>query len=55
MVLQNVAKKDSLEGKWVFTTQKPSMLPFLTYDENRDLRKKLYDAYLTRGNHNDKS
>jgi peptidyl-dipeptidase Dcp len=48
-----IAKKDSLEGKWVFTTQKPSMLPFLTYDENRDLRKKLYDAYLTRGNHND--
>ena len=48
------AKKDSLGGKWVFTTQKPSMLPFLTYDENRTLRKKLYDAYLTRGNHGDK-
>ena len=49
-----LAKKDSLDGKWVFTTQKPSMLPFLTYDVNRELRKKLYDAYLTRGNHNDK-
>jgi peptidyl-dipeptidase Dcp len=49
-----VARKDSLDGKWVFTTQKPSMLPFLTYDDNRELRKKLYDAYLTRGNHNDK-
>ena len=48
-----MAKQDSLEGKWVFTVQKPSMLPFLTYDENRELRKKLYDAYLTRGNHND--
>jgi peptidyl-dipeptidase Dcp len=48
------AKKDSLGGKWVFTTQKPSMLPFLTYDENRAMRKKLYDAYLTRGNHGDK-
>jgi peptidyl-dipeptidase Dcp len=48
-----LAKKDSLEGKWVFTTQKPSMLPFLTYDENRVLRKKLYDAYLTRGDHGD--
>ena len=46
------AKAAGMEGKWVFTTQKPSMLPFLTYDENRDLRKKLYDAYLTRGNHN---
>ena len=49
-----IAKNDSLEGKWVFTTQKPSMLPFLTYDENRELRKKLYDAYLSRGNHNDR-
>ena len=48
-----IAKSDTLEGKWVFTTQKPSMLPFLTYDENRELRKKLYDAYLLRGNHND--
>jgi len=46
------AKDAGLEGKWLFTTQKPSMLPFLTYDQNRDLRKKLYDAYLTRGNHN---
>jgi peptidyl-dipeptidase Dcp len=25
-------------------------LPFLQYAENRDLRKKLYDAYLNRGN-----
>ena len=50
-----IAKNDSLDGKWVFTTQKPSMLPFLTYDENRELRKKLYDAYLSRGNHNDQA
>jgi peptidyl-dipeptidase Dcp len=49
----DLAKQDSVEGKWVFTTQKPSMLPFLTYDDNRELRNKLYEAYLTRGNHND--
>jgi len=49
-----MANADSaLAGKWLFTTQKPSMLPFLQYADNRDLRKKLYDAYLTRGNHND--
>jgi peptidyl-dipeptidase Dcp len=47
------ANQDSLKGKWVFKVQKPSMLPFLTYDENRNLRKKIYDAYLLRGNHND--
>ncbi len=44
------AKADGMEGKWVFTTQKPSMIPFLQYAENRDLRKKLYDAYLNRCN-----
>jgi peptidyl-dipeptidase Dcp len=49
----NQAKKDGMEGKWVFTIMKPSMLPFLTYDENRDLRKKLYDGYITKCNHAD--
>jgi peptidyl-dipeptidase Dcp len=49
-----MAKEDGMEGRWVFTTQKPSMLPFLTYDENRELRKTLYDAYITRGNKNNK-
>jgi len=47
------AKMDNLEGKWEFSVQKPSMLPFLTYNNNPELRKKLYDAYLSRGNHND--
>lgn len=45
-----MAKAEDMDGKWVFTTQKPSMLPFLQYADNRDLRKKLYDAYLNRGN-----
>lgn len=48
-----MAKEEGMEGKWLFTTQKPSMLPFLQYADNRDLRKKLYDAYLNRGNNND--
>jgi peptidyl-dipeptidase Dcp len=37
-------------GAWVFTTHKPSMLPFLTYAENRDLRRQLFTAYTMRGN-----
>ena len=45
------AKAAGLDGKWIFTTQKPSMLPFLTYAENKDLRRELYNAYTTRGNH----
>jgi len=34
---------------WVFTLQRPSINPFLQYSPNRGLRKKIYDAYLMRG------
>ncbi|MFA8434825.1 MAG: M3 family metallopeptidase [Marinifilaceae bacterium] len=40
------------EGKWVFGVDKPSMLPFLTNADNRELRKKLYMGYVNRGNNN---
>jgi peptidyl-dipeptidase Dcp len=43
------AKASGEEGKWVFTLAKPSMLPFLQYAENRDLREKLYRGYFMRG------
>ena len=42
-----------MKGKWVFTTKKPSMLPFLTYSTKRELREKLYRGYLDRCNYND--
>ncbi|MEI6576698.1 MAG: M3 family metallopeptidase [Bacteroidota bacterium] len=49
------AKKYGQTGKWVFTLAKPSMLPFLQYAENRELREKLYRGYFMRGdNDNDK-
>lgn len=43
------AKSQDLEGKWAFTLQKPSWLPFLQYADNRNLREKLYKAMYTRG------
>lgn len=43
------AKAAGMDGKWVFTVDKPSMLPFLTYSDKRDLREKLYNAYYNRG------
>lgn len=46
------AQKDSLVGKWVFKTNKPSMIPFLQYAKNRDLREKIYFAYTNRCNNN---
>jgi len=47
-----VAKNSGKEGKWIFTLQKPSWIPFLQYAENRELRKKLYQGWLMRGNNN---
>ena len=43
------AQEAGLEGKWVFTTQKPSLIPFLQYSEKRNLREELYKAYTKRG------
>ena len=39
-----------MEGKWLFSLQKPSWIPFLTYSDRRDLREKLYKAMYNRGN-----
>ncbi|MFO7828850.1 MAG: M3 family metallopeptidase [Bacteroidales bacterium] len=47
------AAQENMDGKWVFTIQKPSMIPFLQYADNRDLRKEIYDAYVNQGNHDD--
>jgi peptidyl-dipeptidase Dcp len=47
------AKERGYEGKWVFTIHKPSMIPFLQYAEKRDLREKIFKAYINKGNHND--
>ncbi len=49
------AKKEGQEGKWVFTLQKPSWLPFLQYSEKRDLREKLYKAMFNRGDNNNEN
>ncbi|MFO8066572.1 MAG: peptidase M3, partial [Bacteroidales bacterium] len=44
------AKEEELEGKWVFTLQNPSVMPFLHKADNRELRKKMQQAYINRGN-----
>lgn len=47
------AEQRGEKGKWAFTLDKPSLIPFLQYADNRDLREKLYKGYLTRCNHGD--
>ncbi|MCP3893702.1 MAG: M3 family metallopeptidase [Bacteroides sp.] len=44
---KETAKEKGVEG-WVFTLQAPSYGPFMTYADNRDLRKELYLAYNTK-------
>lgn len=48
------AKDRGLEGKWVFTIHKPSLIPFLQYSEKRELRKKMFMAYANQGNNDNK-
>ncbi|NHZ85308.1 MAG: peptidase M3, partial [Planctomycetia bacterium] len=48
----NIADERGKEGKWVITLDKPSWIPFLTYSERRDLREKVFTAYINRGNNN---
>ncbi len=49
----DAANAAGLPDKWVFTLDNPSRLPFLTYADNRDLRRELFMAYINKGNHGD--
>lgn len=48
------AKEKEIQQGWVFTLQAPSYIPFLTYADNRELRRELYLAYSTRCTHENK-
>ena len=47
------AKERGHDGKWVFTIHKPSFIPFLQYSEKRDLREKVFKAYINQGDNSD--
>lgn len=49
------AKEKGMDGKWVFTMDKPSWIPFLQYADNRELRKELYTAWMNVGNNNNEN
>ncbi|MBR1958888.1 MAG: M3 family metallopeptidase [Tidjanibacter sp.] len=59
MSVRNAAKEAAEEaghkGKYLFNLSKPSMLPFLTYAKNRELRQRLYEGYLNKCNLDDKN
>lgn len=47
------AKSTGDAGKWVFTIQRPSFYPFMQYSQKRELREKLFKAYINKGDNND--
>jgi peptidyl-dipeptidase Dcp len=49
------AKEKGKSGEWLFTLNKPSLIPFLQYDQNRELRKKMFQGYVMRGDNNNKN
>ncbi len=48
------AKQKKKDG-WVFTLQHPSYIPFMKYAEKRELREKMFRAFGSKGNHDDKN
>ena len=56
-VIEAAAQAAKEKGKdgWLITLSAPSYVPFMTYSANRDLRKQLYMAYMTKCVHNDES
>ncbi len=44
---KQMAEREDLEG-WIFNLEFPSYLPVMTYADDRELRRELYTAYVTR-------
>ncbi len=49
------AEEKGLNGKWLFTLHNPSVMPFLQYADNRELRERIFKGYLNRGNNGNAS
>ena len=47
--------KEKYKDKYVFTPHRTSMYPFLTESTRRDLREKLYNSYVMRGDNNNET
>ncbi len=43
------AKQAGMDDKWVYGLNRTGINPFLTYSDRRDLREKIYKAYINRG------
>lgn len=48
-----LAEERGKHGKWAFSLVRSSITPFLTYSQDRDLRRQIYQAYTLRGANGD--
>ncbi|GJQ64075.1 MAG: dipeptidyl carboxypeptidase II [Melioribacteraceae bacterium] len=46
---KEAATAEGREGEYLFTLHKPSLIPFLQYAENRELREKMFKGYINKG------
>ena len=46
------AEEHNHQDGWLFTLDKPSLIPFITYSDKRELREKLFKGYIMRGDNN---
>ena len=53
-LIESSAKRAEKAGEkaWMFGLDNPSVMPFLQFADNRDLRRQMLNAYLNRGNNN---
>lgn len=42
---KHAAEEKGMQGKWLFTLDYPSYIPFVQYADNRDLREKMWRAF----------
>jgi peptidyl-dipeptidase Dcp len=47
------AEARDAKGKWAIVNTRSSVEPFLTYADRRDLREKVWNAFVSRGDHGD--
>lgn len=45
------AQRQELPGRWVIANTRSSAEPFLTYSDNRELREKVWQRFVSRGDH----
>jgi peptidyl-dipeptidase Dcp len=49
------AKEYGYDGKWIFLLHKPSFIPFLQHSAKRELREKIFRAYISLSNNNNEN